>query len=332
MTSSSPFELPEYQDVVAAGHRLRGHAVETPLLEDPLLNDQLGGRLLIKAEPLQRTGSFKFRGAYNCLCRLDADSRDWGVVAYSSGNHAQGVAYAARLLGIHATIVMPADAPALKIEATQAYGAEVVLYDRINESREAIAQGIADEKGATLIRPFDDPRIIAGQGTVGLEIASQTDDLGLAPDRVAVPCSGGGLIAGCALALSELYPECSLFAVEPKGHDDTLHSLATGQITANEPGVRSFCDALLVDKPGDLTFGINRCLLAGGLAVSDQETAEAMVTAFNRFKLVVEPGGAVALAAVLSGKLEVAGTTTVVVCSGGNVDPEVFQKVLDENA
>ncbi|GAB6053345.1 threonine/serine dehydratase [Magnetospira thiophila] len=332
MPSSPPFELPGYQDVIAAAHRLRGHAVETPLLENPLLNEQLGGRLLIKAEPLQRTGSFKFRGAYNCLCRLDQDTRDWGVVAYSSGNHAQGVAYAARLLGIHATIVMPADAPALKIEATKAYGAEVVLYDRFEQSREEIADRLVEEKGATLVRPFDDPRVIAGQGTVGLEIASQIDELGLAPDRVAVPCSGGGLVAGCALALSELYPECSLFAVEPEGHEDTLHSLASGHIRTNPPGVRSFCDALLVERPGDLTFGINRCLLAGGLAVSDKETAEAMVTAFHHFKLVLEPGGAVALAAVLSGKLHMEGTTTVVVCSGGNVDPELFQQVLAENS
>ncbi len=332
MTSSPPFEPPRHADVLAAQRVLDGYAVETPLLESPLLNERLGGRLLIKAEPLQRTGSFKFRGAFNRLCRLDQDSCDRGVVAYSSGNHAQGVAFAARLLGIPATIVMPRDAPAGKLSATRAHGARVVLYDRQHENREAIGQDLANRHGLTLIRPYDDPWIIAGQGTVALEAVRQAERIGTHIDLIAVPCGGGGLIAGCGLALVDLLPEARLFAVEPVGHDDTRRSLADGRRTCNPPGVRSFCDALLVDTPGDLTFGINRVLVEGGLAVDDAETAEAMRAAFTHFKLVVEPGGAVALAAVLAGRLDIRERACVVVCSGGNVDPKTFGAVLHEPA
>ncbi len=329
MTSSPPFEPPQHGDVLAAHRVLDGYAVETPLLESAMLNERLGGRLLVKAEPLQRTGSFKFRGAFNRLCRLDQTACDRGVVAFSSGNHAQGVALAARMLGVPATIVMPRDAPAGKLAATRAYGARVVLYDRQHENREAIGQDLADRHGLTLIRTHDDPWIVAGQGTVALEAIRQAEAMGSGVDLFAVPCGGGGLTAGCGLALIDLLPETRLFAIEPAGHDDTRRSLADGRRVRNAPGTRSFCDALLTETPGDLTFGINRVLVDGALAVEDAETADAMRAAFTHLKLVVEPGGAVALAAVLSGHLDIRDKTCVVACSGGNVDVKVFREVLD---
>jgi threonine dehydratase len=316
--------LPTFADVEAAAARLRGNSVRTPLLESEALNDRVGGRVLVKAECLQRTGSFKFRGAYNTISRIEADA----VVAYSSGNHAQGVAAAARLLGKAATIVMPADAPAIKIENTRAYGAEVRLYDRARESREAIGAEIAARTGAALIKPYDDPRIIAGQGTAGLEIAGQARDRGAAPDLALVPCGGGGLIAGCALALKTAFPGIAVYAVEPAGLDDTRRSLEAGVRQTNAAGATSICDALLLPTPGELTFAINRELLAGGLTVSDDEVLSAIAFAFRHLKLVVEPGGAVALAAVLSGKLALEGRTAAVVLSGGNVDPALFAAAI----
>jgi threonine dehydratase len=316
--------LPTFADVEAAAERLRGVAVRTPVLESEALNERVGGRVLLKAECLQRTGSFKFRGACNTISRIDAAA----VVAYSSGNHAQGVAAAARLLGKTATIVMPADAPAIKIESTRAHGADVRLYDRHAESREAIGVEIAARTGAALIRPYDDPRIIAGQGTVGLELAAQARELDARPVVALVPCGGGGLIAGCALALTEAFPEIAIYAVEPAGLDDTRRSLEAGARQANAPGATSICDALLVPTPGELTFALNRRLLAGGLAVTDDEVRSAMAFAFRHLKLVVEPGGAVALAAVLSKKLPLEGRTAAVVLSGGNVDPALFAAAI----
>jgi threonine dehydratase len=316
--------LPTFADVEAAAVRLRGIAVRTPLLESKALNEWAGGQVLLKAECLQRTGSFKFRGAYNTISQIDADA----VVAYSSGNHAQGVAAAAKLLGKRATIVMPADAPAIKLENTRSYGAEVRLYDRARESREAIGAEIATRTGAALIRPYDDPRIIAGQGTVGLEIAEQARDHGAVPDLALVPCGGGGLIAGCALALTAAFPEIAVHPVEPDGLDDTRRSLEAGEPVPNAPGATSICDALLLPTPGELTFAINRRLLAGGLTVSDDEVRSAIAFAFRHLKLVVEPGGAVALAAVLSGKLPLERRTAVVVLSGGNVDPTLFAAAI----
>jgi threonine dehydratase len=316
--------LPAFADVEAAAERLRGVAVRTPLLESEALNERVGGRVLLKAECLQRTGSFKLRGAYNAISRIGADA----VVAYSSGNHAQGVAAAARLLGKAATIVMPADAPAIKIENTRAYGAEVRLYDRHAESREAIGAEIVARTGAALIRPYDDPRIIAGQGTLGLELAEQARELGVRLDLALAPCGGGGLIAGCALALTEAFPGIAIYAVEPAGLDDTRRSLERGSRQANAPEATSICDALLVPTPGELTFGINRQLLAGGLAVSDDEVRDAMAFAFRHLKLVVEPGGAVALAAVLSERLPLEDRTAAVVLSGGNVDPALFTAAI----
>ncbi|HKW52203.1 MAG TPA: threonine/serine dehydratase [Stellaceae bacterium] len=327
MPSSAASE-PQIDDIRAAARRLDGRAVLTPLLESPPLNARLGGRLLVKAETLQRTGSFKFRGAYNTLAQLDASERKGGVVAYSSGNHAQGVAAAAQLLGMPAVIVMPADAPGIKVANTRGYGAEVVLYDRYRESREEIGGRIAAERGATLVPPFDDFRVMTGQGTAGIEIAAQAKALGARLDALVIPCSGGGLAAGCAVALAAESPETAVYAAEPMGFDDLRRSLAQGKRVANGPGAQSICDALLVTMPGELTFPINRRLLKGSLAVSDDEVLAAMATAFAELKLVIEPGGAAALAAALSGKLEVKGRTVAVIASGGNVDPATFARAL----
>jgi threonine dehydratase len=330
MTSSrgSDLKLPDIDDIRAAARRIAGEAVMTPLLESPAVNARLGGRLLIKAEPLQRTGSFKFRGAFNTLSQLSAEGRRRGVVTWSSGNHAQGVAAAAQVLGIPALIVMPKDAPAIKIANTRGYGAEIVLYDRIKESREDIGTRIAGERGATIVAPYDEPHVIAGQGTCGLEIAAQARSREIRLDAVLVCCGGGGLTAGCVTALAAETPDTKVYAVEPAEFDDTGRSLAAGHRVANRPDAKSFCDALLAPTPGELTFQINRRLLAGAFAVSDREAAQAMAVAFADFKLVVEPGGAVALAAVLSGKYAITGRTVAVVASGGNVDRETFSQAL----
>ena len=323
---------PAFADILDAAERLRAPALVTPLLESPLLNERLGGRVLVKAEPLQRTGSFKFRGAFNNIAHLDAEPCSRGVVTYSSGNHAQGVAAAAKMLGVAATIVMPDDAPRVKVESTRAWGARVVAYDRARESREARAREIAEATGAALVPPFDHPMTIAGQGTVGLEIAAALGEREIVPDAVLVPCGGGGLIAGVALALAETLPGVPVHAVEPEGYDDTRRSLASGERERAKDGAETFCDALRAPMPGALTFSLNRRLLAGGFAVSDAEVGRAMAVAFRDLKLVIEPGGAVALAAVLAGRLPVAGRTLVVVASGGNVDPETFAAALASEA
>ena len=320
--------LPGFADVQAAAGRLAGIARRTPLLASTPLDDVFGGRLLFKVESLQRTGSFKIRGAYNRLVQLDARQRDAGVVAFSSGNHAQGVAAAARMLGISATIVMPSDAPRVKLENTRALGAEVVLYDRVRESREQIAMKLASGRGATLVPAFDDPQVIAGQGTVGLELMQQSAELDLTPDQVLVPCSGGGLVSGSAIAIRALAPAAAVYGVEPEAFDDTRRSLAAGTLVKNPPEARSICDALQSSPPGKLTFAINRELLAGILTVSDAEVETAMARAFRELRLVVEPGGAVALAAVLAGRVPLAGRTTAIVLSGGNVDAATFVAAL----
>ncbi len=321
-------DLPVFADIEAAAARLAGKAVRTPLLPCPALDQQLKARVFVKPEMLQRTGSFKFRGAYNKLSRLADAARASGVVAYSSGNHAQGVAAAAELLGAKASIVMPADAPAIKIDNTRGYGAEVLLYDRYREEREAVGQRLVDERGSLLVRPYDDPDIMAGQGTVGLEIAQQAAEMGVTLDCLLVCCGGGGLISGTALAMSEASPATKVYAVEPEGFDDTARSLRSGRRESVDPEARSFCDALLAKAPGELTFQLNRTLLAGGLAVSDDEVSAAMAFAFRSLKLVAEPGGAVALAAALTEKLPLAGKTVGIVLSGGNVDPALFASIL----
>jgi threonine dehydratase len=328
MVENTALRLPGFAEVRAAAARIAGHARRTPLLVGTPLDAITGGRILLKLETLQHTGSFKFRGAYNRLAQLDAAQRAAGVVAFSSGNHAQGVAAAARLLGVPATIVMPADAPRVKMQNTLALGAEVVTYDRLRESREEIAARLATERGAVLVPSFDDPDIIAGQGTVGLEIADQAADLGLRIDDVVVCTSGGGLVAGIALAFQSLSPGTRIWSAEPEGHDDHRRSLASGRRETNAPGTRSICDALLAPSPGELTFEINRRLLAGGLAASDPEVRSAIAFAARTLKLVVEPGGAVALASVLAGRLDAAGRSIAVVLSGGNIDDELLRDVL----
>jgi threonine dehydratase len=334
MTSSqeSMGKAPVFADIEAAAARLAGWAVETPLLNSPALDRKLAGRILLKAETLQRSGSFKFRGAFNRISQIPEAERGAGVVAYSSGNHAQGVAAAASLLGVPATIVMPKDAPAIKIANTRGFGAEVVLYDRFTENREALGAALAAERGATLVRPYDDPGVIAGQGTCGLEIAGQAAARGFEIDALLVCCGGGGLTAGCALALAELSPKTRVYTVEPDDFDDTRRSLvqvaAGGARVVNDPAARSFCDALLAPTPGELTFPINRRLVAGGFAVSDDEVRAAMGYAFRTLKLVIEPGGAVALAALLAGRLETRGKTVALTLSGGNVDPEIYREML----
>jgi threonine dehydratase len=319
--------LPTFADVAAAAERIAGIAVRTPLLRSDRLDALTGATVLVKAEPLQRTGSFKFRGAYNTISQIEAPA----VVAYSSGNHAQGVAAAAKLLGKPATIVMPADAPAIKRESTAWWGAEIRLYDRARESREAIGEEIAAATGAALVRPYDDPRIIAGQGTLALEAAEQAQALGVAFELALICCGGGGLISGCGLALKEARPAIEIFSVEPEGFDDTRRSLAAGDRVAIDITAASFCDALLAPMPGELTFTLNRRQLAGGLAVDDAAVADAMRFAFEHLKVVVEPGGAVALAALLAGRVEARGRTVLVVLSGGNVDPAVFARVLESS-
>jgi len=324
--------LPGPDDVRAAAERLAGFAVETPLLRADALDEQIGGRLLLKAEPLQRTGSFKFRGAYNRLSQLDENARAGGVVAYSSGNHAQAVAAAARIVGVPAVIVMPRDAPAVKIAGTRHHGAEVVMYDRLSESREEIGARIAAERGATLVKPYDDFSVIAGQGTVGHEIVRQCAAIGCRPDAVVVPAGGGGLMAGTSLAIAEAWPEVRLHTAEPEGYDDHAMSLEQGRrVGLPGAGPESLCDALFAPMPGALTFPINVARVRSGVAVSDADVGAAMRAAFFHLKLVVEPGGAVALAAVLAGKVAAAGQTVVAVLSGGNVDPAVFRAVLDQN-
>ena len=320
---------PTAADIEAAAARLGGVVVETPLLESPLLNAAVGGRVLVKAECLQRTGSFKYRGASNRIRSLGPDRRRAaGVVAYSSGNHAQGVALAAADAGTAALIVMPADAPAIKRENTAAYGAEIRLYDRAREDRAAIAAAEAETRGAVLVPPYDDPAVIAGQGTVGREIDRALTARGVAPDQVLVPCGGGGLIAGTSLWLTAERPGLPVYACEPAAFDDTARSLASGRREPVAAGAQSMCDALLAPTPGALTFAVNRQTLAGGLTATEEEVATAMRLAFRHLKLAVEPGGAVALAALLAGRVEARGRTSVVVISGGNVDPAFFARIL----
>jgi threonine dehydratase len=317
-----------FADIEAAAARIKGHAVETPLIESPALNDLVGARVLMKLETLQRVGAFKFRGAYNRLVQLTPGERKRGVVAFSSGNHAQGIALAARLLGMPALIVMPADAPAMKVANTRAYGAEIRLYDRLKESREAIAAEIASSRGAVVVPAFDDPHIVAGQGTAGLEMARQAEALGAAFDLVLTPASGGGLMAGVSEAIRTLSPATQFWAVEPAAFNDLALSLEAGERVTIHPTGRSLCDALESPAPGVINFPMLRANLAGAVSVTDAEAAEAMRYAFSTLKLVVEPGGVVGLAALLAGKLAVKGKTVGLVLSGGNVDPELFGQVL----
>ncbi|ODM44571.1 threonine/serine dehydratase [Cereibacter johrii] len=318
--------------IEAAATRLAGHARRTPLLSSPFLDEIAGRRVLVKAECLQHTGSFKFRGGWSALSALEPARRARGVIAYSSGNHAQGVALAAARHGAPAVIVMPADAPQLKIENTRALGAEVVLYDRATEDRDAIGARLAEERGLTLIRPFDEPLVIAGQGTTGLEIAEQAAEEGVTSADVLTCCGGGGLTAGIALALEARAPGLRVRPVEPVGFDDTARSLAAGEIRSNAALSGSICDAIVTPQPGRITFPILARLCGPGLAVTDEEALRAMALAFLRLKIVLEPGGAVALAAALFRPEALDGNAVICTASGGNVDPPLFARALAQVA
>ncbi|WP_373237812.1 threonine/serine dehydratase [Cohaesibacter celericrescens] len=315
-------------DILTAADRLSSHAVRTPLLEFAPLNDRVGKRVLVKFEGAQHTGSFKFRGAYNRLSALDPADRSAGVVAWSSGNHAQGIAAAAGQLGIPATIVMPADAPAIKMNNTKALGAEVVTYDRYTESREEIATALAKKSGAILVPSYNDPYVIAGQGTAGLEILDQAQAVDANIGAVLVCCGGGGLTAGIATAVKSRLPDAAIYSVEPSGFDSTARSLKSGSIVGNDPEARSICDALQSPMPGEMTFAINNALLAGGLNVNDDEIRMAVRFAFEKMKLVAEPGGAAALAAALHGKVPDHDGDLALVISGANVDPALYCEIL----
>jgi threonine dehydratase len=319
------------ENIRTAAARLQGKVIHTPLLEADLLNEQLGGRILFKPECLQYTGSFKFRGALNKISTLTPEQRQRGVVAYSSGNHAQGVAAAAKAAGIHAKIVIPEDAPALKIQNTRDYGAEVILYNRYTESREAIGAEIAQREGRILIPPYDDYDIMAGQGTLGLEIAGALTDMGIQADALLCPCGGGGLIAGVSTAMKALSPATAVYAVEPEGFDDTQRSLLSGQREQNATQGGSICDSIVTPQPGELTFAVNRNTLSGALIADETAVRQAMQLAFSRLKLVVEPGGVAGLAALINAQYDCSGKTVVVVLSGGNVDLTTFRQLVSES-
>ncbi|HBM58774.1 MAG TPA: threonine ammonia-lyase [Citreicella sp.] len=314
--------------IEAAAERLKGHARRTPLLSSPFLDRIAGRRLLVKAECLQHTGSFKFRGAWSALSALDPDTRAKGVIAFSSGNHAQGVAAAARAYGVPAVIVMPADAPEAKVAGTRGLGAEVVLYDRATQDRDALGAQLAAERGLTLIKPFDEPLVIAGQGTCGLEIAEQAAEAGVTEADVLVCCGGGGLTSGIALALEARAPGLRVRPAEPEGFDDVKRSLEAGRIERNAALSGNICDAIITPQPGNLTFPILHRLCGPGLAVSEEEALRAMRLAFRHLKIVAEPGGAVALAAALFRPAEISGDAVICTVSGGNVDPAIFARAL----
>ena len=318
---------PTIDDIRAAAKRIEGLARRTPLLESAALNGKFGARLLFKPEVLQRTGSFKFRGAYNKISSLTEAERARGGVAFSSGNHAQGVAAAAELFGIRAVIVMPADAPAIKADNVRAMGAEIVPYDRYRDDREAVARPYV-EQGMALVKPFDDPLIVAGQGTVGLEIAEEAAAMGVRLDAVVTPCGGGGLMAGIATAIKALSPDTQIWGGEPENFDDTRRSLAAGSRLAADPSATSICDALMSPMPGELTFAINRRLVAGVAAVPEAAIVAAMRDAAAHLKLIVEPGGAAGFAALSSGEIDLAGKTIAIVLSGGNVDLKIFAALV----
>ncbi|MDZ4366590.1 MAG: threonine/serine dehydratase [Afipia sp.] len=320
--------LPTNADIEAAARVLAPVAVRTRLVTSPALDALTGARVFLKPEVLQRTGSFKFRGAFNKLTSIPEASRKAGVVAFSSGNHAQGVAAAAQILNMPAVIVMPSDAPVSKIERTKSYGAEVVPYDRDKEDRDAIARDLASKRGATVVPPYDDPWVIAGQGTVGREIAEDFAALGLVPDLVSAPASGGGLMAGIALATKAKFPNAGLVTVEPYGFDDHARSFSAGERQPHRAIGRTICDALMASIPGEITFAVNQKLGVQGVTATDDEVAKAVAFAFRELKLVVEPGGAVALAALLAGHIDAEGKTIAIVLSGGNVDADLFARLI----
>ena len=323
------YVLPTADDVMEASIRLRSRIASTPVLESEEVNRRAGCRVLVKAESLQHGGSFKIRGALNGLLSLSQSERRAGVVTFSSGNHAQGIALAARWLGMQATIVMPRDAPRIKRLGTERAGAGVVLYDRHTEERESIGADLAARSGAVLLPPFDHPDIIAGQGTVGLEIARFASDSGVRLNALYCPCGGGGLIAGCALAMETIFPESDIIAVEPEGYAETRRSLESGRRQRVEGHPPTLCDALMAPTPGEVTFAINRRRLAGGIEVTDAQAARGVAFAARYLKLVLEPSGAVALGALLDGAASNRECVAVVL-SGANIDPERLGEIIAE--
>lgn len=323
-------KIPEFADVQSAAEKLYGYSVKTPLLKCEDLSEKLSAEIYVKPECLQRVGAFKFRGAFNRLCRLSDEEKKKGVVAYSSGNHAQGVAAAAQILGINAVIVMPKDAPKMKMDNTISYGAEVITYDRETESREEIADKISKEKGSVVVPSFEDFYIIAGQGTTALEAVKQAEELGIEFDIFMTPVGGGGLISGCSIAVKELSSNTHIIGVEPDGFNDVQRSLEGGKIVSNKKASGSVCDAILTVHPEEMTFSIMRDNLSDILTVTDDEALNAVKYAWEKLKLVVEPGGAVALAAILAGKLNVTNKKICLVLSGGNVDKEMFVRALNQ--
>ena len=317
--------------ILAANARLSGKKRITPLLNSPFIDELVGRRTYIKAECLQHSGSFKFRGAFSAISALKIEEQQKGIIAYSSGNHAQGIAMAATMHNIKSTVIMPKDAPKIKIENTRKLGAEVILYDRYTESRERIGEKLQKKFGAALIKPFDDPNVIAGQGTAGLEITEQAKELGIEEADLLVCCGGGGLTSGIALACSEKAKNFKVHPVEPHGYDDVARSLISGKREKNENNSNSLCDAIVTPSPGILTFPILKNYCHSGLVVSEDEVLKAMKIAFERLKIVIEPGGAVALAAALYHSDLLDSKTIVVVASGGNVDRETFAKALSFN-
>jgi threonine dehydratase len=323
-----PTRPPEFADVEAAAVRIAPYAVQTPLIESRVLNELLGARVFLKAESLQYTGSFKFRGAYNRISLIPESERPGGVVAFSSGNHAQGVAAAAKIFAIPAVIVMPRDAPRAKIEGTKAYGAEVLFYDRVTDDREAIAAEVCAARRATLVRPFDDAGVVAGQGTIGLEIARQAP---VRLDAVLVPCSGGGVASGIALAISGASPGTDVISVEPEDFDGMRRSLLAGERSTAPGGALSIADALMAPTPGKVPFALAKRLIAQGLTVTDKDLARAVAYAAGTLKLIIEPGGAAGLAALLAGRYAVHGKTVAVVLTGGNCDLETVAACIAQD-
>ncbi len=317
-------------DIESAAQRLQGVAVRTPLLDSAVLDERLGARVFIKPECLQHIGAFKFRGAYNRMCQLSEQQKSLGVVAFSSGNHAQGVAYAAQLLGMLATIVMPSDAPKIKLENTERLGAKIRLYDRDTESREEIAADISNDTGATLVPAFDDLDVIAGQGTCGLEIMQQMSERQISADMLLSPCGGGGLLAGVSTAVKSIDSDCRVFGVEPENYDDHLQSFVAGGRVKIHPQSSTSCDALMATSPGEITWSINSKTVDDYLVVSEDEVKHAISFAFRYLKLVVEPGGVVPLAALLSKKIDVGGQAVAIILSGGNIDPQSYFQCLEK--
>ncbi len=314
--------------VRAAAKRIAGSVIKTPLLENEWLNERAGGRVLLKAETLQHCGSFKFRGAMNRLSMLTPEERKRGVLAWSSGNHAQGIARAARLFASPATIVMPKDAPALKVAQVKAYGGEIVFFDRYTQDREAIGRKIAAERGLALAPSYDHVDVIEGQGTLAIEAVEQAQAVGAAFDVFIICCGGGGMTSGCATILEEISPATEVFIAEPEGFDETWASITAGRKLKADISRKTLCDALATPSPGDITFPIMQRLVRGGFSISDDEVSETIAWAFKYLKLVLEPGGAAALAAVFHRKIRAEGRTIGLTLSGGNIDPSLFATIL----